>query len=102
MAQPQQSESDIPPVPVLADEHIWNLDVTLAAIIAQGVRRLSEFDNGYPAFPGADTMEEWRAVLAEMADGFEEYATEKRDVLDYAGVERSLDLLRAWFPHLWD
>ena len=96
------SETEIPPVPVLVAAHTWNLDDTLAQVIAQGVRLLRERQ---VAFPPTLTPDEWDAVLDEMAEGFEAWHQTRhvrRNDEALPKLNRSLDLLREWFPHLWD
>jgi hypothetical protein len=85
-------------VPVLSDELVWNLDTTLAQILAQGIGRLREMDHGYP---GALTEASWHAILEEMVAGFQSYAEARDHVPDFGRLNKSLDLLREWFPHLW-
>lgn len=87
--------------PALTDKLVWNLDNTFAQILAQGVRRLREMDHGHPV---TTTPEGWHAILDEMADGFQRYADADACGVDadYELLNRSLDLLREWFPHLWD
>lgn len=86
-------------IPIIEDELVWNLHVTLAQILAQSVGRLREMDHGYPV---TLTTDSWRAVLDEMVDGFQQYADSGDHYPDYDKLNRSLDLLREWFPHLWD
>jgi hypothetical protein len=75
----------------------------LAAFIADGVEKMAAFGNGYP---GELTFEDWQAICAEMVAGFRGFAkhwgsdTEGPETIE--NLNKSLDLLRAWFPHLWD
>ena len=87
--------------PVLTDQLVWNLDTTLAQILAQGIGRLREMDHGHPA---GLAHEDWLGILREMAAGFQQYADADLNCsdADYDKLNRSLDLLREWFPHLWD
>lgn len=88
--------------PKLTGELLWNLDNTLAQILAQSIRDFRTLQHGYPAL--FDDQKEWLAVLDEMADGFQAYADadSRGENADYDKLNRSLDLLRKWFPHLWD
>jgi len=92
----------ITPVPVLDETHTWNLDDTLAQVIGQGVRLLRQRQI---AFPPTVTAEQWDDILDEMAEGFETWHTTRhvrRNDEALPKLNRSLDLLREWFPHLWD
>jgi len=89
-----------------SDRHVWNLDVALAEFLAATLPQLrcppsSGWPGDDPRFP---EPEDWNAVVDEMAAGFARYASADRfgDREAYAEVDRSLELLRGCFPHLWD
>ena len=99
--QARESSEEAWKPPVLREEQVWNLDHTLAAVAGQGIRMLRERDYGHP---GSVTNEEWRDILDRMASGFEQYASAevRSEDADMDALNTSLDLLRQWFPHLWD
>jgi hypothetical protein len=72
----------------------------LAAFIADGVEKMAAFGNSYP--PDL-TFECWQEICAEIVAGFRGYVQESGlDDESSENLNKSLDLLRAWFPHLWD
>lgn len=97
----KKNKSKIPPVPKLDVEHLWSLDVSLAAILADAIPRLRDLDHGHPY---GLTLDEWRTTLTEMADGFAQYAESDKTGFDpdVDKLNRSLDLLKQWYMHLWD
>lgn len=87
---------------------VWSFDTYLAQVIAGGVRELAGNLHGCPpALVDGDDVdagcERWAQILDEIAMGFEHWATnDTRGADDLAELNRSLDLLRQWWGHLWD
>jgi len=97
------------------DSELWSLDWTIVKFIHPRLKAFTKdahlsapmhpTETDDTGFPRALTTKEWRAILLEMLDGFE---IALDDDLLYppegeAGIkiERSLDLFREWFFHLW-
>ena len=104
---------------------IWSIDVYLAELIPQLVRRLKEVTHGVPGsmFEPEDwdakaniwkdgkveaATAKWNAILDEIAEGFEEYYTLSVegdgtiDAWESEKFKRAFDLLRQYFSNLWD
>ena len=107
------------------DRSIWSIDVYLSDQIPQLVRKLKEIAHGVPGamFDAEDwdtkadawkdgKMEEatakWDAILDEIADGFEEYYVLSvegdcsMEAWESEKFKRAFDLLKEYFPNLWD
>lgn len=87
----------------------WSLDTYLAGVIAGGSRELAADIHGCPPelVEGDDVeagCDRWRAILAEIAVGFERWAEDedRQPVDELPELARSFDLLRHWWGHLWD
>lgn len=94
-----------------SEEDTFSFNHYLAGVIAGGLDLLAERGIGAPAAFYEDrenfsddtaALEKWRAVLGEMALGFRLY--HDRDMPDDLPPEldRSFELLREWWGHLWD
>jgi hypothetical protein len=92
--------------PVVTQEQAWSLDDHLARVIADGVHILrhanpeTDEPNGHPS---KITSERWNEILECIETGFQSYIdADASDDYDVAAYERAWDLLREWFPDLWD
>jgi hypothetical protein len=105
------------------DRAIWSIDMHLAELIPQLMRRLKVKDVGIPAsmFEECDWDEEkheykegkfeqaiakWEGILDEIAEGFEEYERLTYDVCERKALEsekfhRAFDLLREYWGNFW-
>lgn len=77
----------------------WNLDMELAKWIAPELRKMSKETISYPHDL---EYEEWKSILAEMAEGFELLAVDDPSDERPAKVQRSFDLLAKYHTNLWD
>lgn len=79
----------------------YDLDMKLAAFLADGIRRLAKYGMSYPGLgqEGAETIEEWQALLEKMAKGFESYLDEREQTKEF---KEAVQLLVKWWPDLWD
>jgi hypothetical protein len=89
-----------------SDRDVWGLDSHLARVISGGVRQLITELHGHP---GEMTFEEWQAILAKIAAGFEAHMTLHEEYPDEdrgAELERQWEegsrLFLEWFAGLWD
>ena len=94
--------SDIP------EEELWSVDHALAKWIAPRLRGLAAISHGPPEILNqecngdtVEAMERWKAILIEMAEGFEAFLAGNgwTNVEQY---ENAASLLGQWFGHLWD
>lgn len=94
-----------------SDEDCWSFDIYLSKVIAGGVKVMRENLHGCPpelCDPDGDVdkgCERWAAILDEIALGFDGYTDangERLEDSDSPEFERAFDLLRKWWPHLWD
>lgn len=100
-----------------ADYDTWSFNSYLTEVLAGGLKGLSKWQNGYPGWGEAKTMEKWQRILKRMQSGFQDvldfeegdywvsqpfksYA--KRSKVVYKNQDKSLKLLSKWFNHLWD
>ena len=85
-----------------SDDETWNLDHSLAKIIAPRLRRFRELNNGHP---GTMSEEEWEECLDEMVWAFEYIADEGGNYVENTAqlerAERGLQLFAEHFSHLW-
>lgn len=107
------------------DRAVWSIDVHLANVIPQMVRQLKEVTHGTPheMFEEDDwddekyeykegalelASEKWARTLEEIAEGFEEYyklsveGNCSQEAWESEKFNRAFDLLREYFPNLWD
>ena len=96
-----------------ADCDLWSFDDYLDVVLSNALKDFSELNNSYPAIKGAKTSREWKRVLKEMAEGFEDMAYYNSEGMlkdkNYQGWKKadkkhkqSLKLLIKWWRHLWD
>lgn len=88
-----------PPLPDFVPEHFWNLDLTLAGIIAKALAQMMERDDC--GIPGGLTEDEWRGILGRMAAGFQRYYANDAAWNTDVTVDEEFDLLKKWFGALW-
>jgi len=84
-------------LPDFVPEHFWNLDLTLAGIIAKAVREFRARETGTP---GSVPEGEWDTILRRIEDGFQAYYDADASV----GTEppdEALDLLKEHWGALW-
>jgi hypothetical protein len=87
---------------------LWDMWGYLSGLIGRMCRDLAENIHGCPARlaePDVDAgCEKWKAILAEIAEGFEaaERADKEGEDPPVEAVNRSLDLLKEWWFDLWD
>jgi len=84
-----------------ANEDTWNLDSYLSGVIASSIEHLRDHGNGYPA----DLAEEgWKDVLTRISAGFRANAEPANVESPVANrdLDEAFNLLRRWFPCLWD
>lgn len=80
----------------------WNLNLTLAMELYTYIKAYKDIKPGHPVC--FENMEEWEAVLDEIADGFADYIKRRDEVelnAGYPKLERSLDLLKEYWEALW-
>lgn len=84
----------------IAPEDCYNMNVTLANVIAQHLRAFCENNVASPA--GVDG-EEWSGKLEQMAAAFETYAAQDGclDESDKAWVKKGMALFIEHFNDLW-
>ena len=87
------------------DSALWNLDQSLAKLIAPRLRAFrGEYTNKMGGHPAEIPHEEWDKHLGKMIGSFEFYA----DGLQYTDLEawkkhnEGLELFAKWFGALWD
>lgn len=100
----------------VSEGDIWNFDGYLAKVIIEGTKQLAENMHGCPheltgskdIFDNSGDVEEgcrrWKAILEEIAEGFEEYiqAQENVEEIPPPNFDHTMELLTRWWPHLWD
>lgn len=103
------------------DYDLWNLDVTLAMIIAEGLSKfISSERNGVPSdFASEDGqdiyIDKWNETLEKMRWAFTQIATGEEELylkLDYLNseialeynkkIQEGIDLFAKYFRNLWD
>ena len=107
------------------DRAVWSIDVHLANVIPQMVRQLKKVTHVVPSemFEEGDWDEKenyykdeamevatakWDAILDEIAEGFDEYyilsveGNCSQEAWESEKFKRAFDLLRKYFPNLWD
>lgn len=85
------------------DSECWNLDYSLAKMIAPRLRRFKETKNGWN--PSDMTVEEWETILDKMIAAFEYYGSDER----WGGNEfemcelhqEGIDLFAKYYGRLW-
>ena len=80
----------------------WNLNLILAMELYTYVKAFRDITPGYPAC--FENIEEWYAVLDEIADGFADYITRRDEIdfnADYPKLNRSFNLLKEYWEALW-
>lgn len=93
-----------------ADRDCWSFDAYLSKVIAGGIKVLRNNLHSCPpelCEPDGDVdkgCERWAAILDEIALGFGDYLDDDEFNRDPGSPEfnRAFDLLRQWWPHLWD
>lgn len=93
----------------------WSLNFYLAERISVECRTLAENCNGCTEELFDNTNKEdqcwkWKAILIEIAEGFEAYIKHEEDgPFDNESYDKmkvrldhSFDLLKKWYPNLWD
>jgi exonuclease V gamma subunit len=80
----------------------WNMDHTLAMIIAPMLKQLKATKHGYPS---TLTVEEWDNILGEMIWSFENSASEDMSIAQIADqdrIDRGFQLFGKYYKNLWD
>ena len=99
----------------LLSEEVYNLDSSIAQYLIPRLTLFKEQSNSTPPRKkngvrtvGEDgepiflTMEEWRGLIQDMIDGFEEYISDEVGKnIDYEKVKKALDIFREYFVDLW-
>lgn len=82
------------------DSEVWNLDFTLAKIIAPRLRRFKETKDGWN--PSDMTVEEWETALDKMIAAFEYFGDDSRWLTENESKhQEGLDLFAKYFSRLW-
>ena len=85
-----------------SDADVWDTNSYLAKIIPPMVRQLDE-GCSYPGGTGkANTPEKWKAILEEIAVGFEAFEGDIGKIGDEKKFKNGMKLFVKWFPNLWD
>ncbi|MDE3023030.1 MAG: hypothetical protein KGI54_14475 [Pseudomonadota bacterium] len=98
---------------IIDDYDVWNLDHTLALIIAPALKKLKEIGQGSPAVYDNDLPEnlrdedvhaKWAWILDEMIFAFEVYSNSPWDVAEdnAARIINGMRLFGKYFMNLWD
>ena len=92
----------------IKDDELWNLDVTLAALILPYMKKFREVHIGHPSTLPSD--EAWDEILDDIVWSFENYeisnpyspATQLKEFEEYGDrVTKGIDLFAKWFGSLW-
>ncbi len=82
------------------DSECWNLDYSLAKLIAPRLRRFKETKDGW--CPAEYTMEEWNIILDKMIAAFEYYGSDQRwDIEAEVKHQEGIDLFAKHYGWLW-
>ena len=99
-------------------EDLWSFDNWLSRIIAKGLREFKELTHSYPH--DIDDWAEWKKILEEMIECFEEQTHSLDNILGTPGslvnldgyreayrkkkekLHRGLELLERYYYDLWD
>lgn len=85
------------------DSELWNLDHSLAKLIAPRLRRFTKATGGHPC---DSTEEQWQADLEAMTAAFEWVASDGvwdiQTAEEHVRVQRGLDLFAKNFRSLWN
>lgn len=99
-----------------APDDCWNLDTYISGVLYKAIIQYAKDTNGFPS--NLESLEQWQAILAEMAEGFRVHAEDEWNLgyvdgefsveaykQDYAKMERklnkSLSLLKKHYHGLW-
>lgn len=78
----------------------WNLDRTLALELYTYIKAFKDITPGHPCC--FENMEEWHAVLDEMAEGFADYVNQADEFFPNTNkLNHSLNLLKEYWEALW-
>ena len=90
---------------------VWSFDHYLSDVICRGIEQLRE-GYGYPAH--LDSFEQWVEILDEMHKGFyfhahywdrmleDNFSWQKEQEVYDPMLERSLELFKEYYRHMWD
>lgn len=99
------------------DTQLWNLDHTMACLLADMIGELRHRGHGYVSLnaqgrpcsleedrsdPVCASPDQWHAILDEMIVGFSGACDAIVDDSDRVPLQRSWDLLAKWHHSLWD
>ena len=78
----------------------WNLNLTLAMELYTYIKAFRDNTHGHPLC--FENIEEWHAVLDEVADGFADYIKQRDEFIpNLDKLRHSLNLLKEHWEALW-
>lgn len=92
-------------------DQFWNLNYALAKLTVEGVKRLREWETGYPGaftddYGDGGGWEAWDAILARIQTGFEAWLEHDGHFFNAPEAEEKfkdgMALYAEWFGALWD
>jgi hypothetical protein len=88
-----------------ADKHVVethefaDFHILLAEVIVEGMNKLLDWGHGYPSELNVDT---WDMILRDIRDDFQKYIDTRDTIVNVHYPNKGFDLLKKWFPHMWD
>jgi hypothetical protein len=84
---------------VIEIDEFADLHILLAEVIVEGMNKMLEWSHGYPDELNADA---WYLILKDIRDDFQKYIDTRDTIVDVHIPNKGFDLLKVWFPHMWD
>lgn len=89
----KDDDCNVPKKIEFSDNLLWSFDYTLAIIIRDGLRQLSQNMEGHPI--GYEDDEQWKEELISLSNKFDKYAQSDENLVEFLSEQRHENISQA-------